>query len=73
MAYQQCDELVTCYSIFFVFLLSHSFLASIGMMSNHDSLQGDQAASCFCDRDVSSCFVVVCFRLQDHSVGEVTI
>ena len=58
---------------FLVVFLIHSLLSMIGMIVDHDSPRGDQAASCFCDRDVSSCFVVVCFRLQDHSVGEVTV
>ena len=47
MACQQCDELVTCCGIFLVVLLSHSLLEPIGMMVDHESLQGDQAASCF--------------------------
>ena len=53
----------------FVVLLSHSLLMVAGMMADHDSLCGDQAAVClFVTGKFSLCFVVVCFQLQDHSV-----
>ena len=49
MECQQCDELVTCYGIFFglFVLMSHGLLAMVGMMANNDSLRGDQAVSCY--------------------------
>ena len=50
-------------------LMSHSLLEAIGMMADHDSLSGDQVAVClFVIGTFSSCFVVVCFQLQDHLV-----
>ena len=48
-------------------LMSHSFLAVVGMIVDHESLRGDQAVGClFVTQTFSSCFVVVYFRLQDH-------
>ena len=50
-------------------LMSHRLLAVVGMMADHDSLHGDQAVGClFLTKTFSSCFVVVYFHLQDHSV-----
>ena len=61
MACQQCDELVTCCGIFLYVLMSHSMLAAVGMMENHESLRGDQATVCFVEIGMfSSCVVVVC-------------
>ena len=56
----------------FVILLSHSFLASIGMSADHDSLRGDQAVDYLFETGTffSSCFVVVCFSVAGPlSVG----
>ena len=50
-------------------LMSHGLLAVVGIMADHDSLRGDQAIGyLFVTKTFSSCFVVVYFRLQDHSV-----
>ena len=43
MECQQCDELVTCCGIFLAILMSHSLLAAVGMMEDHNSLRGDEA------------------------------
>ena len=52
----------------FVVLLSHRLLAPVGVIADHDSLRGDQAIVClFVTGTFSSCFVFVCFKLQDHS------
>ena len=50
-------------------LMNHSLLAAVGMITNHESLRGDQAVGyLFVTKTFSSCFVVVYFQLQDHSV-----
>ena len=50
-------------------LMNHSLLAAVGMIVNHESLRGDQAVGyLFVTKMFSSCFVVVYFQLQDHSV-----
>ena len=43
----------------FVVLLSHSLLAQVGMMVDHDSLHGDPPVVClFGTRTFSSCVIV---------------
>ena len=46
----------------FVVLLSHSLLALVGVMVDHDSLHGDQATVfLFLDRDIFIMLYFVCF------------
>ena len=50
-------------------LMSHRFLAVVGMIVDHESMCGDQAVGyLFMTQTFSSCFVVIYFPLQDHSV-----
>ena len=52
----------------FVVLLSHSWLAPIGVISHHDCLRGDQAwFVCFGQGHFHHALFSVCFQLQDHS------
>ena len=46
-------------------LMSHSLLAPVGVMANHDSLRGDQAVGClFVTKTFFIMLCFVCFRLH---------